>query len=55
MPLSRIAGGLVAGAAALLAATLVIALGGGSVSVRGDGPGQPHAHSPRSSCSAAGS
>jgi hypothetical protein len=39
MPLSRIAGGLVAGAAAFLAATLVIALGGGSVSVRGDGPG----------------
>jgi hypothetical protein len=39
MSLSRIAGGLVAGAAALLALTLVIALGGGSVSVRGDGPG----------------
>jgi hypothetical protein len=39
MPLSRIAGALVVGAAALLAVTLVIAIGGGSVSVRGDGPG----------------
>ena len=39
MSLSRIAGGLVAGAAALLALTLGIARGGGSVSVRGDGPG----------------
>jgi hypothetical protein len=39
MSLSRIGGVLVIAAAALLAVTLVIALGGGSVSVRGDGPG----------------
>ena len=39
MSLSRIGGALVAAAAALLAVTLVVALNGGSISVRGDGIG----------------